>query len=151
MSAKEKIGISLFIASLGTIFDVLYRKIGGHASGGRFSHPHTWTELKEFVPEFIGLFCITFIGMAIYQFVGKETDAICPKCEESFTTSNIKNAICPRCGTVAERLKGFYERNRNLLKKKTNITKRCKGQASIAVFRGPALLSKTQVIPSWLL
>lgn len=116
MNAKEKIGISLFFASLVTIFDVLHRKIGGHASGGRFSLPHTWIELKESVPEFIGFFCFTFIAVAIYQFAGKGVEAICPKCEESFTTSNIQNAICPKCGAGAEKLKGFYERHPNLLK-----------------------------------
>jgi anaerobic ribonucleoside-triphosphate reductase len=116
MSTKEKIGLSIFVASFGTIIDVLYQKIGGHASGGRFSHPHTWPELKENVPEFICLFFVIFAGMAIYQFAGKKTDVICPKCEESFETSDIKNSLCPKCGTQAERLKGFYERHPNLRK-----------------------------------
>jgi hypothetical protein len=103
------------MATVGTSFSVLHKKIGGHASGGRYSEPHTWSELIPDIPFFISYFLVILFGTLAYQALSanKET-AICPSCGHVFETDNIEFAYCPKCGVKAEIIDGFYNRHPDL-------------------------------------
>jgi hypothetical protein len=115
----EKLFNSFIVATVFTVGDIFYRKIGGLSAGGRYSEPHTWNEIYELSPEFISLFIFFFIGRFIWESMkskkNKKNTYICTKCGQPFElASNNKEAICKFCCGPAEISKGFYERHPEL-------------------------------------
>ena len=119
MSKINKLWYSLVLAVAITAFKVLHMKIGGVATGASYSDPHTWQELIKFIPEFILFFVVFFTGIFIYESLGTKKSLICTNCENAFTSYAKKqdNITCPKCGSVAEDSKGFYERHPELISK----------------------------------
>ena len=112
MSRKNRILLSLFAASFVTLLHIGWRKFGGLVSGGRYSDPHSWTELYSYLPEFVFLFVVVFVGIFVLESMKKkEVYLKCPKCGNVIATcENIEN-VCQECGSTLERLDGFYERH----------------------------------------
>jgi hypothetical protein len=104
--------LGAFVASLVTAIEVLWRKFGGHLSGGKYSTAHSWADLREFVPEFMFFFSMTFVGIYLWESIKKkQTTMICPSCEEVFQVLAGKVIPCKVCGTACEPLYRFYERH----------------------------------------
>ncbi|WP_028579785.1 hypothetical protein [Desulfogranum japonicum] len=103
-------GKALVFATTGTIFNVLHKKIGGHASGGRYSDPHTWTEMRDLAPQFIGLFIIIFLAVYFYDSLSSRKTLICPQCERPFDSykKNI-DSKCSACGIEGVPIKKYYK------------------------------------------
>jgi hypothetical protein len=113
MNNKKKLFFSFLIAAGWTLFFLAHRKIGGLLSGGIYSDPHTWEEMKAFIPGSILLFFTIMAGAFIYFFIiNREVDVICPKCEKNYRSVKIEK--CSICGERMEPLEGFYRRHPEL-------------------------------------
>ena len=113
---KSKLLKSFGKGTIVTAIVVLWRKIGGYASGGNYSEPHTWEELNEFIPEFFFFFVVTSLGLYIFeQFKTEPINHICTVCDEAFSyTGKNKEGRCPKCGGKSEPAIGFYARHPEL-------------------------------------
>lgn len=58
---KKRLVFSLLFASGISIFNVLHEKFGTMLAGGVYSAPHSWQEIYNRIPSFLGFFCIVFI------------------------------------------------------------------------------------------
>jgi uncharacterized membrane protein len=68
----KNILISFGIALVGTTLEVLYQKIGGFASGGRYVDAHTVDELLKMYPFFLLTFLLIFFACFVYFQLGKK-------------------------------------------------------------------------------
>lgn len=61
----------------------------------------------------IGIFLVYF-GIKQFKKQNKEKNyieySICPKCEESYNYSDLKDGICPKCDIKTVDLKGYYKK-----------------------------------------
>ena len=60
-NAKKRLVFSLLFASGISVFNVLHERFGGMLAGGIYSSPHSWQEIYNRLPSFLGFFCIAFI------------------------------------------------------------------------------------------
>jgi len=58
---KKRINFSFASATIGTLFFVIFKKIGGHLSGGIYSDSHSWIELFDNVHEFVICFIVVYV------------------------------------------------------------------------------------------
>lgn len=97
MTNTEKFGFSILSASIGTFF-----------IGARRSLQHFEGNKIEYLIIFFGIFFATLTYFFMFK---RKTDLICPKCETTFETKNIKIEKCPDCMVGVEKLKGYYKRH----------------------------------------
>lgn len=95
---------------------IIWGIIGIHV----FFFPKSYSSKFERYIDFTGFnktFSIVLVGVSIafiYKSFSKRYNIktlICPKCEEVFTPEDPSRDGCPKCGSVAEPLKGFYNRH----------------------------------------
>lgn len=65
----------------------------------------------------IGVYHIVFYKRVKYTrkndlFDESKYYSICPKCEKSFVTSELKDRMCPYCDVKTENLEGYYDNNK---------------------------------------
>lgn len=65
-STKEKLLFSGILAGIVTGIHVLHKKFGGLLSAGRYSDSHSWQDIIEMIPQFVGIFFVFFVGAFIY-------------------------------------------------------------------------------------
>jgi hypothetical protein len=58
------------IALIGMTLEILYKKFGGFASGGRYADAHTLDELVGMSSSFIFTFVIIFVACFVYLQLG---------------------------------------------------------------------------------
>lgn len=68
---EKKILSALGIALIGTVINVLYKKIGGHSAGGNYSESHTWSEILQLIPSFLTTFFVIFVVFFLYFSISK--------------------------------------------------------------------------------
>ena len=61
---------SFGIALIGTTLEIVHKKFGGLASGGRYSDAHTLDELVGMSSSFLSTFIIIFVVFFIYFQLG---------------------------------------------------------------------------------
>ncbi len=58
------------IGLVGVLFEIIHKKFGGFASGGRYSDAHTFDELLEMSSSFLLTFLIIFFACFFYFQLG---------------------------------------------------------------------------------
>ncbi len=58
------------IALIGTTLEILHKKFGGFASGGRYADAHTLDELVGMSSSFLFAFVIIFVACFVYFQIG---------------------------------------------------------------------------------
>lgn len=70
MKLIKNILSSFGIALTGTTLEILHKKFGGLASGGRYSDAHTLDELLGMYSSFLFTFVIIFVACFVYFQLG---------------------------------------------------------------------------------
>ena len=65
-NTKENLIFSGIFSGIITAIHVFHIKFGGLLSGGLYTEAHSWKEIIEMVPQFVGIFFIFFVGAYIY-------------------------------------------------------------------------------------
>jgi hypothetical protein len=60
------------IALIGTTLEILHKKFGGFASGGRYADAHTLDELLGMSSSFLLTFAIIFVACFVYFQLGRK-------------------------------------------------------------------------------
>ena len=72
-------------------------------------------KLSIAIPSLItGIYFFYKFFITKYKKIKKEY-SICPKCEESYNYSDLKDGMCPKCNIKTENLEGFYEKREKKL------------------------------------
>ncbi len=66
MNRNANIFFAALMAFIVAIIHILHEKLGGFLRGSGYTTPHSWSEVFEKFPEFIGLFFIVFLAAYIY-------------------------------------------------------------------------------------
>jgi len=102
----KAIGFSILAVSI----EILHKKIGGLASGGRYSESHSFDELQDYTSEFIFTFIVVFLAVYLYDSFSIKKHLICPKCEEPFTSyKKSKDSKCVECDIEGVEIKKYYK------------------------------------------